>query len=300
MPLKILPNKKLITFFLALSTTACVTEGDTKKSTDHTTTEIQITTPGMQIKQKESNSIHNIVQRHHRDNKNVDRDIYRKPVKILNFFGIKNTDTVVEILPGAGYYAEILAPFLKDKGQYIATHYPTKENNPTHRTKYRNAFNEKLASNPDTYGTSYQIVDFNIDTKKTNIADNTADFILTFRNLHHFEQSNKLSASFGYFNKILKTGGKLGVVQHRALDKAQPEESAQKGYLSSAYVIAIATLNGFELEKESELLANPKDTKDYEKGVWALPPTLKEGDKNKSKYINIGESDRMTLLFVKK
>jgi len=127
----------------------------------------------------------------------------------------------------------------------------------------------------------------------------SVDTVLTFRNVHNWVLADTDRATFNAFYKVLKPGGVLGVVDHRAKDGASLEDIKHSGYLTTAYVVKLATDAGFKLEGQSEVNANPKDTKDYPEGVWTLPPALKLGEQDKAKYVAIGESDRMTLKFVK-
>jgi len=255
--------------------------------------------PSESNEQANASVINAAVSAIHRTESYVTRDQYRNPAETLKFFGVKNTDTVVEILPGGGYYTEILAPLVKDNGQYIAAHYPIVEGDESYRSKSRVKFNDKLANSPEVYGETFQIVDFISQTELAPETEGSADFVLTFRSLHGLVNSDKLAAAFAEFNRLLKKGGKLGIVQHRA-DDGIMVETAKKGYIPTPHVLAVAALNGFALVKESEVNANALDTKDYEKGVWTLPPSLANGETDKEKYVAIGESDRMTLLFVKK
>src|SRR6185437_16115821 len=127
----------------------------------------------------------------------------------------------------------------------------------------------------------------------------TADVVLTFRNVHNWIESGTQQAQFDAFFKALKPGGVLGVVEHRGAPGISLEQMSKSGYMDEAYLKKLAANAGFRLEAESPINNNPKDTKDYPKGVWTLPPTLTLGDKDRAKYLEIGESDRMTLKFVK-
>jgi predicted methyltransferase len=246
-----------------------------------------------------SKAITQIMAGSHRDPKNVARDGYRHPAETLAFFGIKPDMTVVEVTPGAGWYAEILAPLLHDHGTYIvappdASKAASKEAQ-EYYGKGNDALEAKFAAGPGLYDNVKTIY---VDTKAVSFgAAGSADMVLTFRNVHNWVGGKVEGAMFKGFYEALKPGGVLGVVEHRA-DAGKPE-NPKSGYMREAAVIAIAEAAGFKLEEKSEINANPKDTKDYPGGVWTLPPTLGEGEKDKAKYLAIGESDRMTLRFRK-
>jgi predicted methyltransferase len=223
------------------------------------------------------------------------RDAYRHPKATLQFFGVRPDRTVIEITPGGGWYAEILAPLLHDNGHYIAA-----EKLPAADSEARSddsALRKKFAADPAHYGNAV-IVQF--DPKAPVFgAPGSADLVLTFRNVHNWAEAGTAPAMFKAFFAVLKPGGVLGVVDHRAADGASLAAVKSSGYLPTDYVVKLATDAGFALDESSEINANPKDTRDYPKGVWTLPPTLALGDKDKAKYQAIGESDRMTLRFVK-
>ena len=233
----------------------------------------------------------------YRKHGNPERDAYRHPVETLDFLGIKPTMTVLEYGPGEGWYTELLAPALASKGQLIVT-----SADPNGPPDARSTFgavraNRLLDAVPVLYGKVGRMV---VDSKTPHIAaDGTLDAILLFRELHGLHQNKLLGPVLAEAFKALKPGGILGVEQHRAPDGANPDESAKKGYLPQAWVIAQAEAAGFKLAGKSEINANPKDTKDYPEGVWTLPPSFQLKDKDHAKYAAIGESDRMTLKFVK-
>jgi len=223
------------------------------------------------------------------------RDAYRHPKATLQFFGVRPDRTVIEITPGGGWYAEILAPLLHDNGHYIAA-----EKLPAADSEARSddsALRKKFAADPAHYGNA-RIVTFDPRSPVFG-APGSADLVLTFRNVHNWAEAGTAPAMFKAFFAVLKPGGVLGVVDHRAADGASLAAVKSSGYLPTDYVVKLATDAGFRLEESSEINANPKDTRDYPKGVWTLPPTLALGDKDKAKYQAIGESDRMTLRFVK-
>jgi predicted methyltransferase len=224
---------------------------------------------------------------------NKARDVYRHPKATLQFFGLQPDQMVIEITPGAGWYSEILAPLLRDNGHYIAA---VADNNAEAKQDDA-ALHAKFAADPTEYGKA-SIVTFNPQTPVFGPAG-SADMVLTFRNVHNWTMAGTAPAMFKAFYAVLKPGGVLGVVDHRAPLGASLESVKGSGYLPTDYVIKLATEAGFKLDGQSEVNANPKDTKDYPKGVWTLPPTLTLGDQGRAKYLAIGESDRMTLRFVK-
>jgi len=226
---------------------------------------------------------------------NVVRDVYRHPHQSLQFFGLRSNQTVIEITPGSGWYSELLAPLLKDHGTYIAAvQAPTVSDS---ARKNEETLKAKFAVAPAQYAKA-RVVEF--DPKAPVLGKpGSADTVLTFRNVHNWVLADTAPLMFESFFKVLKPGGVLGVVDHRAKDGASLEDIKHSGYLTTAYVVKLATDAGFKLEGQSEINANPKDTKDYPEGVWTLPPTLTLGEKDKAKYLAIGESDRMTLRFIK-
>lgn len=229
----------------------------------------------------------------YRDLENRKRDQYRHPLETLSFFGIKPEMTVVEIAPGAGWYMEILAPFLANRGQYIAAGFPRNTD-----VAFQKDLNAKidgwLAKFPDA-GTKAKFVTF---AAPNEIAPaQTVDMVLTFRNVHNWMPKEK--EAFKTFFKALKPGGILGVVEHRADPKSKHDPKAKSGYVQEKYIIKVAKSVGFKLEEKSEINANPKDTKNYPQGVWTLPPTFRLKEVDREKYMAIGESDRMTLRFIK-
>ncbi|HEY6940073.1 methyltransferase [Dokdonella sp.] len=231
-----------------------------------------------------------------RSSANKARDPYRHPKQTLEFFGVKAGDTVVEITPGGGWYAEILAPLLKGNGTYVAAIARPRDAN-GEAAQDKSTLEKKFEGDPERYGEAKVVV---FDGKAPSFgAPGSADVVLTFRNVHNWVGGGNAEAMFKGFFDVLKAGGTLGVVDHRAAAGADFAKIKDSGYLPEDMVVKLATGAGFKLVASSEVNANPKDTKDYEKGVWTLPPTLELGDKDKDKYLAIGESDRMTLKFVK-
>lgn len=231
-----------------------------------------------------------------RSDKNKARDKYRHPKETLAFFGVKPDQTVIELVPGGGWYSEVLAPYLKDHGHYIAAIFKPK--NPTgEAASDKSGLRKKFADDAAHYGGA-QVVEF--DGKAPVFGPPaSADVVLTFRNVHNWTDDGNAEAMFKAMYTVLKPGGTLGVVDHRAKPGTTLEQDKDSGYLPVEVVVKLATDAGFKLEAQSEINANPKDTKDYPKGVWTLPPTLALKDVDRDKYLAIGESDRMTLKFVK-
>jgi predicted methyltransferase len=205
--------------------------------------------------------------------------------------------TVLDIGPGEGWYAELLAPALAKKGKYLAT--SGDPNGPLDQrgTFYAQRFKAFLDKAPEVYGKVQTVV---IDSKAPKFAlDGTVDMVLVMREVHGMVNGGTLTTWLGEILRALKPGGVLGIEEHRAPADANPTESAKKGYVPEKWLIDQIESAGFKLATKSEINANPKDTKDYDKGVWTLPPTLTLKDKDRDKYLAIGESDRMTLKFVK-
>jgi predicted methyltransferase len=228
----------------------------------------------------------------HRSEANRARDKYRHPAQTLNFFGVKPTDHVVELWPGGGWYTEILAPYMASRGKLTVAP-PTGK-----RTDMIRSF---LAAKPDVYG-KVAVVTFPM-TKEGGIAltPASADVVLTFRNVHNwrFGGTDAAQEAFNQIFTALKPGGVLGVVEHRLPETMASALEEKSGYMKRSSVVTYAQKAGFKFVGESMVNRNPKDTHDYPKGVWTLPPVYAEGDTDKAKYAAIGESDRMTLKFVK-
>ena len=230
-----------------------------------------------------------------RSDTNKARDQYRHPAATLNFFGLKPNMTVVEISPSGGWYTEVIAPYVRDKGHYLGS-----GSNPAASANAAAGvarFTAKLAAKPDVYGKA-QVTVFAKD-KCDAAAPGSADMVLTFRNVHNWHMAGWDQAAFDCMFKALKPGGVLGVEEHRLPEDRPDAQMKTSGYMKVSYVKALAEKAGFKLAGSSEINANPKDTKDYADGVWTLPPTLQKGDVDRAKYLAIGESDRMTLKFVK-
>ena len=227
----------------------------------------------------------------HRSEANKARDQFRNPKQTLAFFGVKDSSTVIEVWPGGGWYTEVLSPYLRDKGRYIALF-------PATSTRGLQNFKDKTGKAPELYDKTI-ISLIGVPDKLDIKPAGGADAVLTFRNVHNWLKDDLTPKYFKAFFDALKPGGVLGVVEHRAKPGTTIQQSSESGYVTEQWVIDQATAAGFKLEAKSEINANPKDTKDYAKGVWTLPPTLTLGEADKAKYQAIGESDRMTLKFVK-
>lgn len=233
----------------------------------------------------------------HRSEENRARDTYRHPHETLRFFRVDPGMTVVEIWPGGGWYTEILAPYLKEEGTLYAAHFPATGEIPYYQ-RVRAGFEEKVAADPDTYG-EIILTEFDPAAGVLDVPPGEADRVLTFRNVHNWLRSESEETAFELFYRALKPGGMLGVVEHRSGGNADRRWMLENGYMDQAYVVELAEKAGFQYAGESGVNANPADTADHPKGVWTLPPTLRLGEENRQHYLDIGESDRMTLLFVK-
>jgi predicted methyltransferase len=235
----------------------------------------------------------------HRSAKNIARNHYRHPVKTLEFFGLQPNMTVVEIWPGGGWYTEILAPHLKEEGQYYAAGFSlVAKRTPDWKKNYQRKFEANLKQHPELYSKTI-ITDLAIPERPDIAPGESADRVFTFRNVHNWMKGAYAQEVFNSMYKALKPGGILGVVEHRAKPGTSLEDMITSGYVTEAHVIKLAKKSGFKLAEKSEVNANAKDTKQHPKGVWTLPPSLRLGEENRAKYLAIGESDRMTLKFIK-
>jgi predicted methyltransferase len=232
----------------------------------------------------------------HRTPGNVARDRFRHPLEVLAFFGVKEDSTVVEILPGsAGYYMEILAPYLKARGRYIAAS-RDEAAAPQYLADHEKLL-ARLKAEPGLYG-KVVVTKFNAGRHEVAPAA-SADFVLTFRNVHGWLERGELEGALRAFHRALKPGGILGVVGHRGRADLAQEAQTKSGYVREDVAISSIEKAGFRLVDRSEVNANPRDTKDHPAGVWTLPPTYRLKDQDRARYEAIGESDRFTLKFVK-
>lgn len=235
-------------------------------------------------------SINNIF----RTQSNRERDIHRNPKKTLEFFELDKKKKVLEIAPGRGWYTEIISHYLADTQNFYVTNYsnPSREIIVRIQKDFHNYFNE----NKSKFG-SFNVVNFDKEVIFDNYKENYFDLVLTFRNTHNWLDALSAENVYESINKIMKIGGILGVVQHRANEDSKFD--FKKGYVKESFLIKLIESKGFKLVEKSEINSNYKDEKDYPKGVWTLPPRLINKDLNKDKYLSIGESDRMTLKFLK-
>jgi len=241
-------------------------------------------------------SFDDIVVGDQRTEKEISRNAFRHPMDTLEFLNVQPDMTVVEIWPGGGWYASILAPYLKDEGQYYAAHFDPESSVKffrTMRSKFENRMQSHAAFSNVTLSTM-------APPEKLDIApEGSADRVLTFRNVHNWMRNRSEQAVFNAFYKALKPGGIVGVIEHRAPENFTYEQMVKSGYVKESYVIQLAEKAGLELLGRSEINRNPQDTKNYVNGVWTLPPTLRVIDSQRDRMLSIGESDRMTLKFVK-
>lgn len=232
-----------------------------------------------------------------RSAENKARDKYRHPRETLEFFEVKNAMTVVEISPGKGWYTEILAPYLKKHGKLFAAHFSADSSVPFFRRSLA-AFKEKMAAEPEIYD-AVQLTTLQAPQYTAIAPPGSADRVLTFRNVHNWMSNGQAQTVFAAMYQALKPGGVLGVVEHRQRDTKKQDPRAVSGYVREDFVVGLAEQAGFKLLGKSEINANPRDNGQHPKGVWTLPPTLRLGDADRDKYSGIGESDRMTLKFIK-
>ncbi len=248
----------------------------------------------------------------HRTAENKSRDASRHPAETLAFFGVTPSSKVVELWPGGGWYTEILGPYVREKGALTVTIFDPAGPEAYYGTGQAKKMLERIAAEKAILGDVKTVivpqkVELGPDGKvaKTTLQpfelgpEGSADVVLTFRNSHGWYRNDAIELVYGAAFRVLAPGGTFGVEQHRAAEGADPNVTAEKGYLPEETVIAAAKAVGFELVERSEINANPKDTRDHPNGVWSLPPSLDGGEVDKAKYEAIGESDRMTLKFRK-
>lgn len=225
------------------------------------------------------------------------RDAARHPVQELQFFGVTSRSSVVEIWPGGGYWTEILAPFLHNQGQYtVAVDVPNGEPE-GQNFALGPKFAERLDADPTDYG---RIRYAFFGAKQSDLAPDSADVVLTFRNLHNWVNQGDAERLLASIRRALKPNGILGIEDHRGNSRLPQDPKAQFGYLRQDYAVSLVEKAGFELIGTSEIAANPRDTADYPRGVWTLPPSFALGDVDRTKYAAIGEADNFILKFRKR
>lgn len=245
----------------------------------------------------ESDAFAAILAGDHRSEENRARDKYRHPVETLGFFGLKPDTTVIEIWPGGGWYTEIIAPYVRENGKYIAAGFdPDSEIEFIRQGVAR--YQAKLDEYPELYDRVEQTVLMPPDMLDIG-APESADLVLTFRSIHNWMPRGSQDSMIAAIYKVLKPGGMLGVVEHRGIPSVPQDPEAKTGYVNQEYAIEMIEKAGFVLNGSSEINANPADTKDHPEGVWTLPPTLRLKETGRETYLGIGESDRFTLRFIK-
>lgn len=277
---------------ILLALAACSPSGDTPATTDAADAPAQDAAPAA------GPAIETIVAGDWRTPAFVERDGYRHPIQTLEFFGLLPGHTVVEITPGGGWYAEILAPYVREQGQYVAAVVDPEALPEDRRDYYAGSITtlqELFAASPAQFDRA-QVVRYDPAAPRFG-EPGSADLVVTFRNVHNWLGAGQAEGMFHGFFEVLKPGGVLGVVDHRAADDAA--EYDRSGYVGLDQMVALAEGAGFELDASSEINANPRDTKDHPNGVWTLPPTNRHDEADAAKYADIGESDRMTLRFTK-
>ncbi|MNR90297.1 hypothetical protein D3C72_212780 [compost metagenome] len=255
------------------------------------------TPPGARTTQK----LEQILASEHRSAENRLRDQYRHPAETLAFFGIADTQTVVEIFPGGGWYTEILAPLLKAHGKLYEASFADHGNyssSTPYQIRATTNLKKKLHAQPALYE-AVTVSTLQVPEATEIAPAGSADLVLTFRNVHNWLKDGSADPVFSAFYRALKPGGILGLVEHRAQPGTSVEQTIKSGYVTEAEVIRLAEKAGFRLLAKSEINANAKDSKDYPDGVWTLPPSLSGNPAEKQRYLAIGESDRMTLKFIK-
>ena len=228
----------------------------------------------------------------------VARDAARHPVESLSFFGVTPASTVVEIWPGGGYWTQILAPLLHDRGTYYAAMGAPDGNEEERGNALSPRFRKMLDSDTAVYG-NVRVTAFG--ARRPELAPaGSADFVLTFRNLHNWMAEGDAPTMLAAMHRALKPGGILGIEEHRANTKAPQDPKAANGYVRQDYAIALIEQAGFQLVGASEINGNPRDTADWPNGVWTLPPTYALKDQDRAKYQAIGEADNFVLKFRKR
>jgi predicted methyltransferase len=232
-----------------------------------------------------------------RSEENIARDEYQHPKETLEFFGIRPELTVIEISPGSGYYTEILAPYLAKAGQYIMA-VPRMPSRPSRLMVENEQKLQDILLRYQEVQVKTKFMPFEPLGPKDKAKIGSADMVLAMNGIHAWVAKDSTAEAFKYVRDVLRSGGVLGIVQHRI--KANKTKIPLSGYMTESEVISLVSRAGFKYIGKSEVNANPKDTADYPKGVWVLPPTYRLGGQERDRYEEIGESDRMTLKFIKK
>ncbi|MCH2457561.1 MAG: methyltransferase domain-containing protein [Henriciella sp.] len=302
-------NRIFATSLLALTLAAC--GGGADAAIDET--ELEVATPpasgeaenGMEADATQASfTLEDAMEGSWRNPKEIARDEYRNPVETLEFFGIEGDDTVMEIWPGGGWYTNILAPWLHaNGGTFIAAVISPERSE--RAAQALEAYQANYSPFPDLFG-DLQYTYY--DSASGPLGEpESVDAIVTFRNIHNWMGGDHTDKFFNDAFAVLKPGGVLGVVEHRLPSALNQDPSSPPGYVHQDYVTRLAEEAGFVLEEASEINANPADTADHPFGVWTLPPVSRTTDRegntpegfDAAKYQEIGESDRMTLRFVK-
>ena len=288
----------LLTALLPLALAACAPSGGDTPATAEPATEATTSAPGDDAAQSQASSLDAVIAGDWRTPEFTARDRYRNPAETLAFFGLEADDTVIEITPGGGWYAEILAPYVRESGRYVAAVVDPEalpEDRRGYPTRSLAGLEERFAAGPEQFD---RVVTVRYDPASPSFGEpGSADMVVTFRNVHNWLGSGQAEGMFQGFFDVLKPGGVLGVIDHRAADGAADYDDS--GYVGQDRMIALAEGAGFRLDATSEINANPADTRDHPNGVWTLPPTNNHEEADAEKFAEIGESDRMTLRFVK-
>lgn len=241
---------------------------------------------------KNHHKLKSVINSEARDSTAKQRDVYRHPLETLEFFEIMPNHSVVEISPGGGWYTSILAPYLESNGKLTLAIFADNSS-----VEYKNRLNGVIREKfPNVTKTTFDAPEYNGEIAPAG----TADRVLTFRNIHNWMKAGKLENALASFHRALKPGGLLGIVEHRDRNSKKIDPQALSGYVNEAYLISQVEAAGFEFVAKSEINANYLDNANHPEGVWTLPPSLRLKDKDRAKYLAIGESDRMTLKFRKK